>query len=65
MTWFWVILIVTAIGGLIGYFSSGTKKGAAEGAATAGIGCGYIILQTFIAFIGLYILFLLGSWLFG
>jgi hypothetical protein len=26
MTWFWVILIVAAIGGLIGFLSSGNQK---------------------------------------
>jgi hypothetical protein len=65
MTWLWVILIVAAIGGIIGWLTSGTKEGAAEGAATAGIGCGYIIFQIFLAVVGLYVLFLLGSWLFG
>ena len=65
MTWIWVILVVAVIGALIGYFNSGTKEGAAEGAVTAGVGCGYIIFQIFIALVGLYVLFLLGSWLFG
>lgn len=65
MTWLWVILIVAAIGGIIGYFSSGTKEGAAEGATVAGFGCGYIILQIFLALLGIYILFLIGNWLFS
>ena len=46
MTWFWVILIVAAIGGLIG-FSSGKTEDAVSGAVGAGMGCGYIILQIF------------------
>ncbi|MDO9154644.1 MAG: hypothetical protein Q7U47_13235 [Paludibacter sp.] len=45
MTWLWVILIVAAIGGIIGYLSSGKKEDAVSGAVGAGIGCGYIILQ--------------------
>lgn len=65
MTWLWVIIVVAIIGGIIGYFNSGTKEGAVEGATTAGFGCGYVILQIFLALLGFYILFLLGSWLFG
>ncbi len=65
MTWLWVILIVAVIGGIIGYFSSGTKEGAVEGAASAGLGCGYIIFQIFLAIVGIYVMFLIGSWLFS
>lgn len=65
MTWLWVILIVAAIGGIIGYLSSGKGEDAAAGAATAGIGCAYIIFQIFLALLGLLILFKIGSWLFG
>jgi len=65
MTWLWVILIVALIGGLIGYFDSGTKEGALEGAVVAGLGCGYVIFRIFLALLGLYILFLIGSWLFS
>jgi len=69
MTWLWVILIVAAIGGIIGYFSSDSKddRGAnALGGAIAGAtGCGYLILQIFLAILGIGVLFLIGSWLFG
>jgi len=67
MTWLWVILIVAAIGGLIGYFSSDRDRGenAVQGALAGGMGCGYIILQIFLAILGFWILFKVGSWLFG
>jgi hypothetical protein len=65
MTWLWVILIVAAIGGLIGFFSSGKTEDAVSGAVGAGMGCGYIILQIFLGLVGLFILISLGSWLFG
>ena len=42
MTWLWVILIVAAIGGIIGYLSSGKSEDAAAGAVGAGMGCAYI-----------------------
>lgn len=67
MIWLWVILIVAAIGGLIGYFSSDHDKGenAVEGVLVGGIGCGYIILQIFLTILGIWILFKVGSWLFS
>jgi len=65
MTWLWVILIVAAVGGIISYISTGKKEDAAAGAATAGIGCAYLILQIFVAIIGLFILFKVAGWLFG
>ncbi len=67
MNWLWVILVVAAIGGLLGYFGSDRNRGknAIQGALVSGMGCGYIILQIFLAFVGLWILFKLGSWLFG
>jgi hypothetical protein len=65
MTWLWVILVVAAIGGIIGFLSSGKGEDAAAGAATAGIGCAYIIFQIFLALLGFFILFKIGSWLFG
>ncbi len=65
MTWLWIILVVAAIGGIIGYLSSGKTEDAVAGAVGAGMGCGYIILQIFLALLGIYVLFLLGSWLFG
>ncbi len=65
MTWLWIILVVAAIGGIIGYLSSGKTEDAVAGAVGAGVGCGYIILQIFLALLGIYVLFLIGSWLFG
>ncbi|HPT72804.1 MAG TPA: hypothetical protein PLE74_11060 [Candidatus Cloacimonadota bacterium] len=67
MTWLWVILIVALIGGLIGYFSSDKNKGenALGGAVAGGMGCGYIILQIFLALVGIWLLIKLGSWLFS
>ena len=65
MTWLWVILVVAAIGGIIGYLSSGKKEDAAAGAAKAGLGCAYIIFQIFLALLGIFILFKIGSWLFS
>jgi len=67
-TWLIVILVVAGIGGILGYLNSNSEdkaKGAVEGAATAGLGCGYIILQIFLALLGIWILFKIGSWLFG
>jgi len=65
MTWLWIIIVVAAIGGIIGYLSSGKTEDAVAGAVGAGVGCGYIILQIFLALLGIYVLFLIGSWLFG
>lgn len=65
MTWLWVILIVAVIGGIIGFLSSGKAEDAGAGAVAAGVGCGYLIFQIFLALIGFYILFSIGGWLFG
>ena len=65
MTWLWVILIVAAIGGIIGFLSTGKGEDAAAGAASAGIGCAYLIFQIFLALLGLFILIKIGGWLFG
>lgn len=65
MNWIWVILVVAAIGAIVGYFTSGTKEGAAEGAVVAGIGCGTIILRIFLALVAIAIFFSLAGWLFG
>ncbi len=67
-TWLVIILVVAAIGGIVGYISSNSGdrvKGAVEGATTAGLGCGSVILQIFLSLLGLWILFKIGSWLFG
>lgn len=65
MTWLWVILGVAAIGGIIGFLSSGKTEDAAAGAVGAGLGCGYIIFQIFLGLLGIFILFKIGHWLFS
>lgn len=65
MTWLIVILVVAAIGGLTGYLNSGKKDDAVSGALGAGLGCGYIIFQIFLAILGLTLLLAIGNWLFG
>lgn len=65
MNWLYLILIVAAIGGLIGYLGSGKTEDAAAGALGAGVGCGYIILQIFIAILSIWVLLKIGSWLFS
>lgn len=65
MTWLWIILIVAAIGGIISYLLTGKKEDAATGAATAGIGCAYLIFQIFMVVFGIFILFKIAGWLFG
>jgi len=57
-----IILVVAVIGWIYGYFSSGGDSGeATETAMGAGIGCGYIIFQIFLAGLGIIITL----WLFG
>ena len=65
MTWIWILIIVIVAGAIIGYFSTGTKEGAAEGAATAGFGCGFLLLEIFFTLVGLWIVISLGMWLFS
>lgn len=65
MTWLIVILVVAGIGGILGYLNSGSSEGAVAGAAGAGMGCGYLILQIFLALLGFWVIFKLGSWLFS
>ncbi|MFV0539335.1 MAG: hypothetical protein ACK5M3_18505 [Dysgonomonas sp.] len=66
MNWLIIIIVVAVIGAIIGFVKSG---GNTEEAMTAGClsgtGCGYIILQIALALLGLFILFAIGSWLFG
>ena len=68
MNWLIVIIIVSVIGGIIGFFVSNDgerKEGAAAGCLTGGIGCGYIVVYIGLGLLSLYLLFKLGSWLFG
>ncbi len=62
--WLTILVIAVIIGAVIGFLGSedGEKgAGAVGGAITGGMGCGYILLQIFLA--GLGILFII--WLFG
>lgn len=57
-----IIAVVAIIGWIYGYLSSGGDVDEAKGVAIgAGTGCGYIILQIFIAGLGIMIII----WLFG
>ena len=53
MTWLIVIVVAALIGSIIGFLSSGKSEDAVSGALGAGLGCGYIILQIFLALAGL------------
>ena len=64
MTWLWIILIAAVIGGIIGFMMSGRKKEATEGATTGKFNYGFIILKILLALIGLYLLLVIGKWLF-
>ncbi len=68
MTWLIVIGVVALIGAIIGFFASkkGERgEGAATGAAAGAVGCGIILAQIFMWGIGIMLLILLFSWLFG
>ncbi len=68
MTWLWVIIVVVVIGAIIGLVASKRgeeKEGAAAGALMGALGCGGIILEIFLAILGIWVLFKVGSWLFG
>ena len=63
-TWLIIILVVAAIGGLIGFFGSEDGKrgeGATQGAIMGAMGCGQLLLQLLLW--GLGVMFLI--WLFG
>lgn len=67
-TWLIIILVVAAICGIIGFFSSeegerssGAAEGAMAGAMAGAMGCGYLLFRLFLW--GLGIAFLI--WLFG
>ena len=67
MTWLIVIIVVAVIGGLMGFLSSEKGErgaGAASGAVTGAVGCGYIILNLFLAALGFWLFFALVGWLF-
>lgn len=62
--WLTILVIAIIIGAVIGFFNSKDGErgvGALGGAMASGMGCGYILLQIFLA--GLAIIFFI--WLFG
>ncbi len=62
--WFTILIIAIIIGAIIGFISSEDDEkgsGCMAGAFTGGMGCGYLLLQIFLA--GLFILGII--WLFG
>ena len=62
--WLTILIIVIIIGAIIGFFSSRDGErgsGALGGAIAGGMGCGYLLFQSFLAGLGI-----LGViWLFG
>lgn len=63
-TWLIIILIVAAIGAVIGYFANNDgdrTEGAVQGAVGGAMGCGYLLLQLFLWGLGLAFLI----WIFG
>lgn len=65
MNWLWVILGVAALVFIVVLLSTGSKEEAASASGAAALGCGYVILQIFLALVGFYLLFKIGAWLFG
>jgi len=68
MTWLIVIIVAGVVCGIIGFLASddGEKgEGALSGCLGGSMGCGYIVFQILMALLGLFLLFKLGSWLFG
>lgn len=67
-TWLVIIIIVAIIGGVIGFCSSKDGErgsGAAQGAFTGAVGCGYVLLQLFLWGAGIALLIWLFSAIFG
>lgn len=67
-TWLIIILVVAAIGGIIGYIGSengSRKEGAATGAVFGAIGCGHVLLQIFLWGIGIFVVIKLFGAIFG
>lgn len=62
--WFTILIIAIIIGAVIGFLGSNDGErgsGAVDGAIASGMGCGYLLLQIFLA--GLVIFAII--WLFG
>lgn len=67
-TWLIIIVVVAAIGGLIGYFASNDGErgeGALQGAVGGAMGCGYLLFQLFLWGAGIALLIWLFSAIFG
>jgi len=63
-TWLIIILVVAAIGGVIGFFSGedGNRgESAAQGAMMGAVGCGHVLFELLLWGLGIGILI----WLFG
>lgn len=68
MTWLIIIIVIAIITGIIGALNSedGEKgEGFFSGALAGAMGCGYVILQIFLAVVGLILLFKFFGFLFG
>lgn len=63
MTWYFVILVLSLIGILIGYLNSKQENDTASSALARGVGCGYVGLQIFLALAGLAFLLVMARWL--
>lgn len=62
-TWLIILLIITAIGAVLGFIFSDKGErgyGALQGGCSGAMGCGYILLQLFI--LGLAIYFVIWLW---
>lgn len=67
-TWIIIILVVAAIGGIIGFIGSedgSRKEGAVAGAAYGAIGCGQVLLHLFLWGLGILVVLKLFGAIFG
>ena len=67
-TWLIIILVVAAIGAVIGFLGNekGERtEGAVQGALGSAMGCGYLLLQLFLWGLGLSVLIWLFKAIFG
>ncbi len=67
-TWIIIILIVAAIGAVIGFVGSedgSRREGAAAGAIYGAVGCGHVLLRLFLWGAGIFILLKLFGAIFG
>ena len=67
-TWIIIILVVAAIGGIIGFIGSedgSRKEGAAAGAIFGAVGCGRVLLRLFFWGLGIFVVLKLFGAIFG